>query len=98
MEMPNVDIQQKLDDALAGSEEAQKYIDKVWYVPSGSPVPPAVTHNLVLTSARNTDDSLHLGIVANDKTAALADVLLALMNHEAAPPVEPERGQDHGRR
>lgn len=99
MEMPNIDIQQKLDDALAGSEEAQKYIDKVWYLPSGTPVPPAVTHNLVLTSARNTDDSLHLGIVANDKTAALADVLLALMNHEAAPPVEPGRSsQDHGRR
>jgi hypothetical protein len=95
--MPNaVEIQQKLDAALAGSPEAQKYIDKVWYVPDGSTVPPGVTHNLVLTSVRDEANDLHLGIVANDKTAALADVLLALLNQE---PSSPERhGEDHGRR
>jgi hypothetical protein len=90
-ELPKIDIQQKLDDALAGSEEAQKYVEKIWYIPDGAPVPPGVTHNLVLSSAADENLDLHLGIVATDETAQLADILLAMLNRPATPPDQHKR-------
>ena len=46
-----MDIQQKLDELLAQNTEAQKYIEKLWYIPPGESMPPEVTQTIKLSSA-----------------------------------------------
>lgn len=73
-----MDIQQALDDLLASNPDMQQYVEKLWYVPDGTPPPPGTTHTLVLRSATAGERHLTVGVVATAKLAVILDVLLAL--------------------
>lgn len=74
-----MDIQKQLDDLLANNPQLQEHVTKLWYVPSGSPVPPDVTHTLSLASAKSIERHLLIGVVATPKTVLLLDTLLAMV-------------------
>lgn len=74
-----VDIQAELDKWLASNPEAQKYIEKLYYVPDGAEVPAGVTHLLELRSQTSPERALLVGIDATPEAAAFADAMLALV-------------------
>jgi len=83
---PIVDVQQTLDEWLANNPEAQKYVTKIYYVPEGAAIPRAVTHLNRLTSVDHPDLDLRLGVVATARTAAIADVILAILERTSSDP------------
>ena len=76
---PIMDVQETLDNWLAGNAEAQKYIKKIFYVPEGDAVPPAVTQMVRVTSIHHPDLELRLGVVATTETAVITNVLMGLI-------------------
>jgi hypothetical protein len=79
MTVPKIDVQETLDQWLAGNAEAQKYLHKIYYVPEGANIPGPVTHMNRLTSIAHPDLELRLGVVATEETAAAANVILGLI-------------------
>ena len=85
-----VNVQDTLDAWLAGNAEAQKYLHKIWYVPEGDPVPPAVTQMVRVTSVAHPGLELRLGCVATTQTAVLVNVLMGLLERLAEPDPDPK--------
>lgn len=83
---PIIDVQTTLDNWLDSNAEAQKYVSKVYYLPEGADIPRDVTHMNRLTSVWHPDLELRLGVVAKLETAALANVLLGLIERSASDP------------
>lgn len=86
MTEPIVDVQTTLDHWLANNPEAQEYVMKLYYVPDGAAIPPAVTHVNRVTSVARPDLELRIGVVATPNTAAVANILLGLIERSAADP------------
>jgi hypothetical protein len=74
-----INIQQALDDWLAGNAAAQQYVTKLWYLPAGQPAPPDVTHRIAVTSNVSADRALTIGLVVKPQYAVMLDALLALV-------------------
>jgi hypothetical protein len=83
---PIIDVQTTLDDWLASNPEAQKYVRKIYYVPDGAQIPRDVTHMNRLTSIDYPDLELRLGVVATLETAALANLILGMIERSAPDP------------
>lgn len=86
MNDPRIDVQATLDKWLADNPEAEPYVSKIYYLPDGVDMPRDVTHMNRLTSMDHPDLDLRLGVVATAKTAALANVILGLIERAAADP------------
>jgi hypothetical protein len=80
---PIVDVQMTLDEWLENHPEAQKYVTKIYYLPDGAELPRDVTHLNRLTSIDHPDLDLRLGVVATAETAALADIILGIIDRAA---------------
>lgn len=74
-----INVQEQLDKWLEGNLEAQKYVTKLWYIPSGSKPPADVTHVVRLASAKSVERSLNIGLVVKPQYAAMLDMLLAMV-------------------
>ena len=74
-----MDIQQRLDDWLASNPEAQKYVDKLYYVPEGEAAPDDATHRLRLTSMHSAERGLTIALVVKPQFAVFLDALLAMI-------------------
>lgn len=74
-----IDIQQRLDDWLEEEPEAQKYLDKIYYVPFGMPVPYDATHTLQLQSVASDERSLTVALVVKPQFAVFLDMLLSML-------------------
>jgi hypothetical protein len=81
-----IDVQATLDQWLDDNPEAQQYVSAIYYVPDGAEIPRDVTHMNRLTSVAHPDLELRLGVVATASTAALANVILELIERSAADP------------
>lgn len=88
------EVQEKLDAWLAGDSATQQYVTKIYYLPDGAAMPGEVTHIVRLSSVRDEDLDMRLGVVATREAAAIADVMLGLLEHdprEGDPPAAPKR-------
>jgi hypothetical protein len=74
-----VDVQAKLDEWLESNPAAQKYVSKLWYIPTGNPPPPEVSHTLVLRSTTSAERALTIGLVVKPEFAAMLDAILAML-------------------
>ena len=74
-----IDIQDKLDEWLAGNTEAQKYVDKVYYLPELEAVPDDVTHIIRLASVQSAERQFRIGFVCKQQFAVFLDAILALI-------------------
>ena len=83
---PIIDVQTTLDDWLASNPEAETYVTKIYYVPDGAEIPRDVTHMTRVTSISHPDLELRLGVVATPQTAAIANVLLGIIERTAPSP------------
>jgi len=83
---PTIDVQATLDKWLADTPEAEPYVSKIYYLPDGVEIPRTVTHMNRLTSVDHPDLDLRLGVVATPKTAAIATVILGLIERSAGDP------------
>jgi hypothetical protein len=83
---PIVDVQATLDKWVAENPVVEDYFTKLYYVPDGATIPTDVTHMTRLTSIDHPDLELRLGVVATRKTAALANVILGILERTAADP------------
>lgn len=81
-----IDVQNTLDTWLAENPEAQLYVRKLYYVPDGAEIPRDVTHMNRLTSIAYPNLELRLGVVATPNTAAVSNLILALIERAAADP------------
>jgi hypothetical protein len=81
---PVIDVQETLDEWLKSHPEVQQYIRKLYYVPEGAEIPRDVTHMNRLTSVEHPDLELRLGAVATIQTAAIANVILGILERAAA--------------
>jgi hypothetical protein len=81
-----IDVQATIDQWLDDNPEVDKYVTEIYYVPDGAEIPRDVTHMLRLTSVDHPDLELRLGAVATTATAALANVILELLERSAADP------------
>jgi hypothetical protein len=73
-----MDIQKFLDEKLAENPEAQKYVEKLWYIPHGEAPPPEVTHTIRLSSVQSpVQREITVGLVVKPPYAAALDALLA---------------------
>lgn len=82
-----MDIQKYLDDLLDGNAEAQKAIERLWYVPEGADMPAGVTQTLRLGSVLSPDiRALTIGIETKTPYGFLLDTVLSLI--ATAPPVQ----------
>jgi hypothetical protein len=86
MEKKLVDVQATLDDWLDNHPEAQQYVTKLYYVPEGAQIPRDVTHMNRLTSVWHPDLELRIGAVATLETAALANLILGVIERTASDP------------
>ena len=76
---PPIDIQAKLDEWLASNPDAQKYVSKLYYVPSGGAVPEDATHVIELYSAVAEERTITIAGVVVPQYAVMLDALLALV-------------------
>jgi hypothetical protein len=83
-----IDVQETLDKYLEENPVVQQYVMKIYYVPSGAEIPPAVTHMVRLTAVDEPYLELRLGVVATPNTTAIANVLLGLIGRAAPDPKE----------
>jgi hypothetical protein len=74
-----MDIQQRLDDWLASNPEAQKYVEKLYYVPEGEVPPADATHRMRLTSMQSAERALTIAAVVKPEFAVFLDALLAMI-------------------
>lgn len=74
-----VDVQAWLDTWLAGNPSAQKYVEKLWYIPQGKPIPTDVTQTIMLASATSKERHLQVGVVVKPPYAMTLDMLLAML-------------------
>jgi hypothetical protein len=81
-----IDVQATLDKWVAENPIVEDYFTKLYYVPEGAAIPKDVTHMTRLTSIDHPDLELRLGVVATRKTAALANVILGILERTAADP------------
>jgi hypothetical protein len=85
-----IDVQEKLDAWLAGDSATNQYVTKIYYVADGEPMPADVTHVVRLSSVRDEDLDLRLGVVATVEAAALANMLLGLLDDGPRDGARPE--------
>jgi hypothetical protein len=83
---PIIDVQTTLDEWLEENPEAQQYVSKIYYLPDGANIPRDVTHLTRVTSVWRPDLELRLGVVATVETAAVANVILGLLERQASDP------------
>ena len=88
---PIIEVQETLDEWLEDNPEAQAYVTKIYYLPDGAAVPDDVTHINELTAVRHLHLQLRLGVVATAETAALANVILGILER-AANHADPKPG------
>lgn len=74
-----VDIQARLDQWLDENTAAQKYVEKLWYIPEGEAPPPEVTHVIKLSSVASAERQLKIGLVVKPGFAQMLDALLAML-------------------
>ena len=79
MDMP-VDVQQELDAWLAEHPDAQKYVEKLWFIGPDNEAPEGVTHLLELRSATSPERALLIGVEAVPSFAVVLEALLALVS------------------
>jgi hypothetical protein len=87
---PKIDVQNALDEWIADNPYAADYVTKIYYLPDGVEIPRDVTHMTRVTSIDHPDLDLRLGIVATHKTAALANVILGILERTASDPKRDE--------
>jgi hypothetical protein len=75
-----VNIQQELDAWLAEHPDAQKYIEKLWYLDEDHEPALGVTHLLELRSATSPERALLIGVEAVPSFAVVLEALLALVS------------------
>jgi hypothetical protein len=81
-----IEIQETLDKYLEENPVVEQYVMKIYYVPSGAEIPPAVTHMVRLTAVDEPTLELRLGVVATPNTTAIANVILGLIGRSAPDP------------
>lgn len=73
-----MDIQAELDKWLAANPEAQKYISKIYFVPSGTNVPADSTHAIQLYSTASPARTITLGLVLTPQAKVFVDMILSM--------------------
>jgi hypothetical protein len=71
-------IQNYLDDWLAGNPDAQEYLSKLYYVPEGYLAPADASHQVRLHATATPTDHLTVAAVTTLKGAAFCDMLLSM--------------------
>jgi hypothetical protein len=81
-----IDVQTTLDTWLAEHTDVQQYVMKLYYVPDGAEIPLPVTHMVRCTAVDEPQLELRVGVVATPNTAAVANVILRMIEHAAGDP------------
>lgn len=74
-----MDIQKKLDEWLASNPEAQKYVNKLWFVPDGGEVPEDATHTFRVQSVQSEERKLVIAADVVPEYAVFLDMLLSMV-------------------